>query len=321
MEMWFTNRLIFQLVGEYMMTYTHYGEIGDVWKHLPLAEILSTESPVAYWESHAASGMYELTPTQKQEYGAIHYLAQASKSDVLKHSPYTAILDTYRDSEGCLRRYPGSPVIAMHILNQIQSPDSDEPPFVFCDIGADAINSLRKHVQELGIRNSEVTTVHDDGISTLASALSRTSPDKLAQTFVHLDPYWPGDTGQNGLSSWNLFRQLLEKGAQAMLWYGYQSEEEEVAKNHFFEEKIDSPEFDADGYNLWMGEIVVSAFRDCETPATDPGVFGCGIVCGNVRDRAIDRCREVGEALVSCYTNAELPDGTDGSLSFSESHY
>lgn len=127
--------------------------------------------------------------------------------------------------------------------------------------------------------------------------------------------------GENGRSGWDLFQRLLEEGAQAMLWYGYQTENEEAWKEEFFEEKIGSLSFDGDAYNLWMSVIVVNAFTDPETSATHPGVFGIGVICGNVGDRTIDRCREVGEALSTIYSDALLPDGNDGSLSFTELHY
>ena len=39
----------------------HYARIGDVWKHLPLAEVLSIERPGRYWESHAGPSSYSLT--------------------------------------------------------------------------------------------------------------------------------------------------------------------------------------------------------------------------------------------------------------------
>lgn len=303
------------------MTYTHYGEIGDVWKHLPLAELLSMEPPRAYWESHAASGLYDLAPTPEQEYGAVRYLERAHRSAVLERSPYTTLLDEYRDDEGRLSRYPGSPVIAMHVLDQVRSPESASPSFIFCDVEADAIGSLEKRGRELGVRDSAITTVHGDGLSTLMSALSETPPDELAGTFVHLDPYWPGDTGENGSSSWDVFCRSVELGARAMLWYGYQTQAEESAKNNFFEERIGTSERGPDGHDLWIGEVVVDAFFDADTTASHPGVFGCGIVCGNVRERAIERCREVGAALVSRYAGAELPDGNDGSLSFIEPQY
>jgi 23S rRNA (adenine2030-N6)-methyltransferase len=51
------------------MANIHYGNIGDIWKHLPLAEILAIEAPSAYWESHAGSSHYALTHSPEREYG------------------------------------------------------------------------------------------------------------------------------------------------------------------------------------------------------------------------------------------------------------
>jgi len=35
----------------------HFAELGDVWKHLPLAEILRINPPRQYWETHAGLGV------------------------------------------------------------------------------------------------------------------------------------------------------------------------------------------------------------------------------------------------------------------------
>jgi hypothetical protein len=36
----------------------HFAELGDVWKHLPLAEILRINPPRHYWETYAGSPSY-----------------------------------------------------------------------------------------------------------------------------------------------------------------------------------------------------------------------------------------------------------------------
>lgn len=35
------------------MANRHFAKLADVWKHLPLVEVLSIERPANYWESHA----------------------------------------------------------------------------------------------------------------------------------------------------------------------------------------------------------------------------------------------------------------------------
>jgi len=43
------------------MSYTHSGEIGDVWKHLPLCEILKIEVPLTYHETNSAYASYTIS--------------------------------------------------------------------------------------------------------------------------------------------------------------------------------------------------------------------------------------------------------------------
>jgi hypothetical protein len=56
------------------MANVHYARIGDVWKHLPLAEVLTIERPGRYWESHAGSSSYPLTRSPQRDYGVFLFL-------------------------------------------------------------------------------------------------------------------------------------------------------------------------------------------------------------------------------------------------------
>jgi 23S rRNA A2030 N6-methylase RlmJ len=47
----------------------HFAELGDVWKHLPLAEILHMDPPRVYWETHAGSASYPLTESPSRLHG------------------------------------------------------------------------------------------------------------------------------------------------------------------------------------------------------------------------------------------------------------
>jgi 23S rRNA (adenine2030-N6)-methyltransferase len=68
------------------MANVHYARIGDVWKHLPLAEILGIERPGRYWESHAGSSSYPLTRSPERDYGVFLFLERAVRSSALKGS-------------------------------------------------------------------------------------------------------------------------------------------------------------------------------------------------------------------------------------------
>ena len=65
------------------MANVHYAQIGDVWKHLPLAEVLGIEVPRRYLESHAGSASYPLTPSAERSYGVLHFVSEAECSPVL----------------------------------------------------------------------------------------------------------------------------------------------------------------------------------------------------------------------------------------------
>ena len=65
------------------MVNIHYGNIGDIWKHLSLAEILAIEAPSRYWESHAGSSHYTLTHSPEREYGILYFARAASQSKLL----------------------------------------------------------------------------------------------------------------------------------------------------------------------------------------------------------------------------------------------
>jgi 23S rRNA (adenine2030-N6)-methyltransferase len=97
------------------MANVHYARIGDVWKHLPLAEVLAIERPGSYWESHAGSSSYPLTRSPERDYGAFLFLERAVRSKALKGSAYRQLL-YLRESGRAPPTYPGSPLIAMELL-------------------------------------------------------------------------------------------------------------------------------------------------------------------------------------------------------------
>src|SRR3712207_7085743 len=89
------------------MANVHYARIGDVWKHLPLAEVLGIERPGRYWESYAGSSSYPLTRSPERDYGAFAFLERAARPLGLGGSAYGRLLA--RLAAGGVPTYPGSP--------------------------------------------------------------------------------------------------------------------------------------------------------------------------------------------------------------------
>jgi 23S rRNA (adenine2030-N6)-methyltransferase len=118
------------------MANVHYGKIGDIWKHLPLAEILARESPSRYWESHAGSSHYALTHSPERDYGIFYFARHASQLEVLNQAVYTQLLRGH-ERNGELSLYPGSPLLAMTVLQPHRS------TFVFCDTDPASLSTIR----------------------------------------------------------------------------------------------------------------------------------------------------------------------------------
>src|SRR5689334_4140187 len=94
-----------QASGETMNN--HFAELGDVWKHLPLAEILRINPPRQYWETDVGSATYALTESPSRLHGALRFLSCAPCDPDLRDCAYLRAL---RSLSGV---YPSSPALAL----------------------------------------------------------------------------------------------------------------------------------------------------------------------------------------------------------------
>jgi len=281
------------------MANRHYAEIGDIWKHLPLAEILAGEQPEQYWESHAGSAYYALTPAAGRDYGAIYFLAHAATHPLLSASAFWAILDSLKPTA-----YPGSPFLALKV--------SGARRFLFCDIDAESLSSIQNAARALRCR-AAVRCVQADGVDTLWQAAARLTERSAPQVFAHIDPYRPWETNPAGRSALGLFGELTRCGVKTMLWYGYDSAEgRSVCWEHI---RSALAAYQVDATRLWCGEINLAALAD-PSSIFNPGVLGCGILLGNLSHRTTQACARLGLALAEIYGSATFPDGRSGGIEF-----
>jgi 23S rRNA (adenine2030-N6)-methyltransferase len=286
------------------MANVHYAKIGDVWKHLPLAEVLSIERPSRYCESHAGSSSYPLTRSPERDYGVFLFLERASRSSVLKASAYRRLLDP-RERGVPPQTYPGSPLIAMELLGAAGG------RFVFCDLDGASLANIAQDARTLGVSEDLVQLVQRDGVSTLDGELAGLSKDEAAERFLHVDPYLPLEPGHGGETPLNLFAHAAERGVRCMLWYGYDASSERAIVLDALREGIAGC--------AWYGEVSLHAENLSEV-GFNPGVLGCGVVMCNVSQEALAACRGLGEGLAQAYSGARLPNGHDGTLEFEESN-
>ncbi len=290
------------------MANTHYGQIGDVWKHLPLAEILSIETPSVYWESHAGSAQYPLTRSAERDYGVFYFASHASQSPALAESQYREILGHY-EQHGRLTVYPGSPLIAMRLL------DEGGGRFLFCDIDGGSLSTIRESAGQFGLAENAVRVVKRDGVAALQESLAAVSAAEVSATFVHIDPYHPFARNSDGLTSVDLFYRASVHGMKAMLWYGFDSLEQRERLLEQMGRAMKTNGMAPEAHRLWNGEIVLDAIN---APDYDfnPGVLGCGILCSNLSPESLTACRRLGEGLESVYAGANLPEGRSGAIEF-----
>ncbi|MGH3399569.1 MAG: hypothetical protein ACRDPO_33275, partial [Streptosporangiaceae bacterium] len=142
------------------MANRHFGNIGDVWKHAVLAEVLEREPPGWYAETHAGSGAYPVVPSGGRQYGFLRFLQVAPRFPVLARSRYRAIAASYVGSGRGL--YPGSAVLAMTILG-------DATSYLLCDLDPESVTDLRRWSRELGLNGCEVAET--DGMAAVAACL------------------------------------------------------------------------------------------------------------------------------------------------------
>ena len=108
-----------------------------------MAQLLQTQAPAAYWESHAGAADYVLTHSLARNYGAYYFFYNAHRSERLLCTPYYEILRSLASGVDEPRTYPGSPLIAMRMLKDAAS------RFLFCDVDQDSLSTIHRRADEL----------------------------------------------------------------------------------------------------------------------------------------------------------------------------
>ncbi len=186
------------------MANIHFEKIGDVWKHLPLAEMLSIEQPRRYWESHSGSAQYPLSHSWEREYGVFYFLEHVKTSQMLRRSSYLRILGMHM-RDGQLLEYPGSPMIAMELLQQVST------EFLFCDIDRKSIQNIKSTAEVLSLPLTRLHAVQTDGVTRLSNMAAQLRDEEITTTFVHIDPYDPLEKSENGIDSIEFFCTLYKR--------------------------------------------------------------------------------------------------------------
>ncbi len=284
------------------MANRHYAKLADVWKHLPLTEILATTRPRRYWESHAGSAAYTVSSDAEQHYGALSFVELAPGVPQLASSHYLRHLHEL-NPQGTIKTYPGSSLLAMLQLG-------DECSYILCDKDAGSCADLVEWSSRLGV---DARIVPSDGNRALYAELA--DSDDASDLIAHVDPYDPWQSDPEGVCAVDLAAAVANGGGGMIYWYGYS---EPSQRAWAFAELLQR----VDATSLWCGDIMVESRADPSVrddgdlgEATTPGT-GFGIVTANIPVDAVASCRSLGVALTAAYAERSLPDGTPGRLEF-----
>ena len=271
----------------------HFGEIGDVWKHLVLGDLLDRVRPARYWETHAGSGTYVLDRSWQREYGVFTMLREAPRAPAIEASRYVWLVRTLPPGDDEQPRYPGSTRLAMEVLG-------DAAAYLCCDLDPASVADLTRSARELDL--SDIVRVERaDGLATVWAAAQDLAPDAAAATVVMIDPVDEGERSIDGMDALDLFARLAGGGFRTVLWHGYDEEA------------------DRDAVRVRTAN---ATHLDIETPflhggsSLHPGVGGCAMVLANVPGETLDHVERLGRQLAACYDEVLLPDGTPGALRF-----
>ena len=247
----------------------HFGEMGDVWKHLPLAEMLRVNPPLHYWETHAGSAYYQLTASPTRLHGVLRFLESAPGEPDLQECAY---LQALRAMPGY---YPGSPVLATRALGR-------DGRYIFCDIDPESTAGLRAATEGLDARVLEV-----DGVSAIAREAERARVEP-ADVLVLIDPFDPHERWTpGGKTPLELAGWLAGEGYRVVFWYCY----DPVEQRGWARAELGRL---APGVELWCGDTLMPASFAW---AGKPGPWGCGIVLANATSAEVSACVRLGQAL------------------------
>src|SRR5690348_9736785 len=124
----------------------HAGNFADVFKHTILIGLLQAlrekPAPFCYVDSHSGAGRYDLrgseaSKTGEAQDGVVRLLGNTAPAPMLRtYLDLVAALNLPGHSGGAIAVYPGSPLIASHLMR-----DNDRA--VLCEVQADEAAALK----------------------------------------------------------------------------------------------------------------------------------------------------------------------------------
>ena len=190
----------------------HAGNVGDVWKHCALVEILRTAAAgrVCYLDTHAGEGCYALGPTGEWTEGIGRlWQAEAAADDPVDR--YVQLCAELVGRGGRPTSYPGSPAFARAVLGpdaELRLWERDET--TFAQLAAHTAGDRR------------VQLVRGDGLEALPDAI-RAAENYADVVVVLIDPPYTRKADWHEIPAALIAAVRRSRRACLMLWYPVKS--------------------------------------------------------------------------------------------------
>ncbi|MBH8566861.1 hypothetical protein I8748_32740 [Nostoc sp. CENA67] len=283
------------------MSYKHFGRIGDIWKHIPLCQFLAIEKPASYIETNSAYPEYQLTGSLEQEYGILHIEKNIQKSQLIQASVYWKVLNSISENDHGISKYLGSPALALNILR------ASTEKFVFFDIEEPCLTSIAEYASKLNL-TSQIFYKNEDSVEGLLNMIEELS----IEDFIHVDPYLIHEKNPHGNSYFDAFIKAMRKGVKGMLWYGFNTSKERNALHQGFQGLTNTSSRSLQGIEI------MSILLDENISDVNPGVWGCGILIGNLSDVSSKYFKQIVLEVIKIYQGSTIFNKYSGELKFED---
>ncbi|BAZ52218.1 ribosomal RNA large subunit methyltransferase J [Nostoc sp. NIES-4103] len=283
------------------MSYKHFGRIGDIWKHIPLCEFLAIEKPASYIETNSAYPEYQLTGSLEQEYGILYVEKNIHKSSLIQNSVYWKVLNSIFENHHGISKYLGSPALALNILGTLTE------KFVFFDIEEACLKNIEEYAQKLNL-TSQIFYKNEDLIDGLLNLIEELS----IEDFIHVDPYLIHEKNTNGNTYFDAFVKAMRKGVKGMLWYGFNTSKERNDLHQGFQGLTNTSSISLQGIEI------MSILLDKNILDVNPGLWGCGIMIGNLSDVSSQYFKQIVLEVIKIYQGSTIFNKYLGELKFED---
>ena len=181
----------------------HFGNVGDVMKHLALVCVAERVHAARYLESHAGAFDYSLADRDGRLPGGVwDFIAAAPSVGALTQSGYGALLGRISGTHAAPGVYPGSARCVWEVRD-------NDVEYVVNDVDTEALESLRA---ELTSRGASAFLSSDDGLDMVVT-------EARAGDLVLIDPFRPEQRSPaHGVNTLEAAQIAAGRGAMVLVW-------------------------------------------------------------------------------------------------------